>query len=224
MQVDRSRFLLLTASLAAAACNQRSISSPPDTEDGASTTTGGASTTTGDRPTDSGPSTGGAAKDQDPGRSSDPGAPQVWLEIEPGTEDRQPQWGSGDCDNSVGQPDSCGSLSAPGSHCESFDSTRRLCQAFPSFMQPRAAEAAVSCMLAASGSQRICDWEIWQQCTSAGIQATCVEPATRSECESISSNCGGSVDVFSCQQAMSAVRPHEMSNVGSCIREFCEIP
>jgi hypothetical protein len=199
MHVDRSRFLFLTASLAAAACNQPEPAASPDT--------GGAE-----------PAKTGQAKAGDPQPG---GGPSVWLEIEPGTEDRQAA--AGDCDNTAARARPC-TLSPPSSHCESFDSTVRLCQSFAEFMQPRAAEAAIDCMLAASGSHQICDWQIQTQCTGAGIQATCVEPATRSECDSISSQCGGSVDVFSCQQALSSVKPQHTIAAASCIREFCEIP
>lgn len=200
MHVDRSRFLFLTASLAAAACNQPQPAASPDT--------------------------GGA----EPAHSRDPNATanansegsQVWLEIEPGTEDKQPGPGDPNCNNTIGSPSPC-SISPPAGHCESFDMTQRLCSSFETIMQPRAAEAAVDCMLAASGTQRICDWDFWNECAGAGMQASCVEPATRSECESISSMCGGSLDVFTCQQALSAMRPQNQANVASCIREFCEI-
>ncbi|KIG15577.1 hypothetical protein DB30_05451 [Enhygromyxa salina] len=212
MHVDRSRFLFLTASLAAAACNQ-AHSANPNVGSGAKAARGA----------------------KDPKAPADPaqahlssqtgqptGGPSVWLEIEPGTEDKPRPSADPDCNNSAGQPKSC-SLKAPGSHCESFDSTQALCRKFPEFMQPRAAEAAVDCMLAASGTQAICDWQIWQQCTGAGLQATCVDPRTRPNCESMSSFCGGSLDVFTCQQALSAVRPHNVERVASCIQEFCEV-
>ena len=204
MKIDRSRFLLLTASLAAAACDRSDHAASPDT--------GGAD-----------PAHAKDARDGDGDATrTQAGDPSVWLEIEPGTEDAPPSHDL-DCDNSAGQPAAC-SLSAPSSHCESFDSTIRLCESFAGFMQPRAAEAAIDCMLAASGTERICDWQIWNQCTSAGMQATCVDPRTRPECDSVSSMCGGSVDVFTCQQALSAIRPQHQSRVSSCLREFCDPP
>jgi hypothetical protein len=206
MHVDRSRFLFLTASLAAAACNQ-AHSASPDTASGAKA----ARANNGDEASE--PSGARVAQ-------ADPSA--VWLEIEPGTEDKPRPSVDGDCSNSVGRAKSC-ALQAPSSHCESFDSTMSLCQAFPNFMQPRAAEAAVDCMLAASGTEAICDWQIWQICTGAGLQATCVDPALRPGCESISSTCGGGLDVFTCQQALSSVRPQHVERVASCIQEFCEV-
>lgn len=207
MPIDRSRFLFLTASLAAAACNQPQPAASPDT--------GGADPA---RSSDAKPST--RSSESDP--ASKPGAPSVWLEIEPGTEDRQVTPGDPTCDNSVGKPSSC-SLTAPPGHCESFDSTQNLCRSFAEVMQPRGAEAAVDCMLAASGTHKICEWELWNQCTTAGLQASCVEPATRSECESISSSCGGTIDVFTCQQALSSVQPRHLGSLSSCVREFCQI-
>ncbi|PRQ07560.1 hypothetical protein [Enhygromyxa salina] len=207
MHVDRSRFLFLTASLAAAACNQAQ-SANPDIASGAK-----------------------AARASSSGDDAEPlanreaeasGQASVWLEIEPGTEDKPRPSADKDCSNSAGQPRAC-SLTAPSSHCESFDSTLALCRGFPEFMQPRAAEAAVDCMLAASGTQAICDWQIWQQCTGAGLQATCVDARTLLTCESMSSSCGGGLDVFTCQQALSAVRPQHAERVASCIQEFCEI-
>lgn len=201
MHVDRSRFLLLTASLAAAACNQ------PNQPKAAAT-----------------PDTGGVeparSNDGDPSKHS--GDPTVWLEIEPGTEDQPTRAADPNCDNQVGAARTC-SLSPPAGHCESFDSTVMLCNSFAGFMQPRAAEAAVDCMLAASGTQRICDWMLWEECVGAGLQASCADPATRPECDSISSHCGGSIDAFTCQQALSSVRAHQVDQLASCVREFCEV-
>ncbi|HVI01009.1 MAG TPA: hypothetical protein VM869_19965 [Enhygromyxa sp.] len=201
MHVDRSRFLFLTASLAAAACNQPQPATTPDT--------GGVDP--------AGSSSSGSAE---PARTSSD--PSVWLEIEPGSEDKPARATDPNCNNQVGSAKTC-SLSPPPGHCESFDSTVMLCSSFTNFMQPRAAEAAVDCMLAASGTQRICEWELWNQCTGAGLQASCIEPSTRPECESISSQCGGSIDVFTCQQALSSVRPQLIEQVASCVREFCEV-
>jgi hypothetical protein len=210
MHVDRSRFLFLTASLAAAACNPPQTAASPDT--------GGANPARGDS------GRGDAAHDKDaaePLADRSSSGPSVWLEIEPGTEDKPPPSADGDCSNSVGNPQIC-SLKAPSSHCESFDHTAALCRSFPEIMQPRAAEAAVDCMLSASGTDAICDWEITQRCTTAGLQATCVEPSMRPECERISSSCGGGLDVFTCQQALSAVKPQHVPRVASCVQEFCE--
>lgn len=205
MHVDRSRFLFLTASLAAAACNQAQTVASPDAG-------GKTARATSSRASE--------ASESEVARSS--GDPSVWLEIEPGTEDKPRPDADADCSNSVGHPKGC-SLTAPSSHCESFDSTLGLCRAFPEFMQPRAAEAAVDCMLAASGTQAICDWQLWQQCTGAGLQATCVDPNMRPGCDSMNSHCGGGLDVFTCQQALSAVQPQHVERVASCIQEFCEV-
>lgn len=201
MHVDRSRFLFLTASLAAAACNQPQPATTPDT--------GGVD-----------PASSKSSADAEPARTA--GDPSVWLEIEPGTEDKPQRAADSNCDNQVGSPKTC-SLSPPPGHCESFDSTAMLCSSFANFMQPRAAEAAVDCMLAASNTQRICEWELWNECTGAGLQASCIDNTTRPECDSISSQCGGSLDVFTCQQALSSVRPQHVPQVASCVREFCEV-
>lgn len=211
MHVDRSRFLLLTASLAASACNTPGSASTPDTGSVEPAGDAGSSEPSGsNQPADT--------------ASASTGGSGVWLEIEPGTEDpEEPVWGAADCDNSVGTPKSCSSLSAPGPHCESFSETQRFCDAFPRFLQPRAAEAAVDCMLGMSGTEAICDWNAWQTCATAGLQATCVDPASRSQCQSMSSGCGGGLDVFQCQQAFSAVPMREHSRVASCIQEFCEV-
>lgn len=203
MHVDRSRFLFLTASLAAAACNPQQPAANPEAGGGGVE-----------------PARSKDKSDAEPDKTS--GDPSVWLEIEPGTADTPTQAADPNCNNQVGAAKTC-SISPPPGHCESFDSTVMLCNSFANFMQPRSAEAAVDCMIAASGTQRICDWELWNQCTGAGLQASCIDPATRAECDSISSQCGGSVDVFTCQQALSSVRPHFVGQLGSCVREFCEV-
>ncbi|PRQ05862.1 hypothetical protein ENSA5_01820 [Enhygromyxa salina] len=204
MHVDRSRFLFLTASLAAAACNQPRPATGPDTGDAEPARSG-------DRSSDS-------AEQGEP----EPGDPAVWLEIEPGTEDGQAATKGADCDNSAGRPGGC-TLSPPGSHCESFQSTMQVCDSFSRFMQPRAAEAAVACLQAASGTRQICDLRIWDQCTSAGLQATCIEAETQSKCNVISDTCGGSLSRFTCQQALSAVQPQHIRRLANCVEEHCEV-
>jgi hypothetical protein len=199
MNIDRSRFLFLTASLAAAACNPTPSAITPDTGSADPAKSQGTDTT-----------------------EPKPDSESVWLEIEPGTEDKPQNFGNADCDNTAGRVPAC-SISPPSPDCESFDHTVRTCQGFSEFMQPRAAEAAVNCMIGASGTWEICDWSITQTCAAAGIQSTCVEPSTRPECDAISSQCGGSIDVFTCQQALSAVKPHRIQQVASCVREFCEV-
>lgn len=214
MQVDRSRFLLLTASLAASACNTRGPAATPDT---------GSVEPAGDegRESDGRSEPSDEKADSDSGQAASSG---VWLEIEPGTEDpKEPVWGTAECDNTIGTPKSCTGLAAPGPACESFSETQRFCDAFPRFLQPRAAEAAVDCMLGMSGTEAICDWSAWQTCALAGLQATCVDPASRSQCMSMSSACGGGLDVLQCQQAFSAVPTRERNRVASCIQEFCEV-
>lgn len=187
MDIDRSCFLLLTASLAALACEQRAPATPPElgTHD------------------------------------ANDAAAGVFIEAEPGSLDDPSA--VRDCDNARGEVASC-QLEAPSGHCESFYATESMCRDLPRVLQPRAAEAAVDCMLAASGTQEICGWTIWQQCMRAGMQASCIEPKTRQTCQSLSSNCGGSFDVFACQQAMSAAKPAFDNALVSCIQEFCEVP
>jgi hypothetical protein len=197
MQINRSRFLLLTASLAAAACNQPSAASSPDT---------------------------GSV---DPARSEDTtanssGDPAVWLETEPGAEDRSPQDA---CDNTVGTPTPC-SLRPPAGHCESYDATvtsEGLCAGLPAVLHPRAAEATFACVASVSGTEEVCEWEMWVDCIAAGSQASCVEASTARARESINLKCGASLDTVACQQALSAVRPQHRSGIASCVHEFCEV-
>ncbi|GEM_PF-2712052 len=212
MHVDRSRFLLLTASLAAAACNQQPAPTTPDTSgDGDDA----------HRRQESSASAGAEAEDS-PGSQTDPGAPQVWLEIEPGTEDR-PEDLDKTCNNHGQSVPSCSSLRAPAGHCESFDSTLTLCDAYADVLLARPAAAATQCMLDLSGTPEICDWEVWQSCTEAGLGATCVDPRSVEPCIRITSQCGGSIPAQTCQRALSGVQPRHHSALTSCIQEFCEL-
>ncbi len=215
MHVDRSRFLLLTASLATVACNPPGPAATPDSGDVEPQDSAEPDTRT------VGEATGGSTTSS----TDQAGGSGVWLEIEPGSEDpKQPVWGDANCNNSVGTPKSCSSLSPPpGPNCESFSESQRFCAAFPTFLQPRVAEAAVDCMLAMSGTEAVCDWSAWQTCAANGLQAACVDPASRATCQSMSSACGGGLDVFQCQQAFAAVKASELSRVASCIQEFCEV-
>ncbi len=201
MHVDRSRFLLLTASLAA--CTTPKVA--PD-------------------PANPGTTGAGSSSSSTSGSTPESGGSGVWLEIEPGTEDAPQRFDPSACDNAIGTPKTCEGLSAPGPQCESFFESQRFCELFPRAMRPRAAEAAVDCMLAMTGSQAICDWTAWQTCVEAGMRASCVEPATHGLCSSVNAACGGGVDVFACQQALAAAPASDAQRVSSCIQEFCEVP
>lgn len=208
MDIDRSRFMLLTASLAAA-CNQSQVAQPSTPSDDPGSSPALVAAEPSGRATDEGP---------DETRDGE-SPPSVWLEIPPGSQDVS---APSSCDESPPQLMTCHNLEAPAGHCESFDDTFRLCNSFPAFLQPRPANAAIECMLEQSGSQGICSWRVWNDCTQVGLQAACIEADTRATCDTVSSSCGGSVETFTCQRALSAIRPRHRASAAACIQEFCE--
>ncbi len=213
MQIDRSRFLLLTASIAGGACGSSSSSSSsgaivvaspivalPSSDEAASSApkpaaTGKSAVVTSDDETL-------AALDRSPPGSVDDGSM---------------------CDEGGVAPTGCGTLRAPGPTCESFTDTKAMCGKLARGLRPRVAEKAVDCMLTKSGKQAVCDFNLANQCGMLAVQKACIEPSTQAACAPVVRACGGAVQMRDCQLLLSAVTSKNRRNMISCITEGCSV-
>ena len=123
----------------------------------------------------------------------------------------------------------CASLKAPGPVCESFYSTVESCNRYPDVMVPKAAEAAVKCLVKKSGGKRICEFGVDSVCATEGSKAAKTDASTAQICGAILTNCGQSgyrgkdLSKANCQAALSGYKPEYRNALVSCISEFCEI-
>ena len=212
MQIDRSRFLLLTSAIAAgtAACTPAesvptTINATPDDSkaDAAATLalTGAADASTAPVPT---------ASATVPPTTTGPSCP--------------------DSDNMVGTPGNCGALKAPGPQCESFADTKGECGHLAKGLKPKLAQRAVDCFLSKSGTKAVCDFQLPDDKAEAVAEA-CIDPALGSACESIMRNCprgpgrhnARDVTRDLCLRALSAVTLRNRSAVIGCVTESCSI-
>jgi hypothetical protein len=215
MQIDKSKFLLLTASIAGSACGSNSssasggaivvaapivtlpgaestaIASPPPTS---TTKPGQVATTSGDEETLAGP------LDRTPSAGVDDGSM---------------------CEEGGVAPTGCGTLRAPGPQCESFSDTKAMCGKLARGLRPRVAEKAVDCILAKSGKQAVCDFNLGNQCALAAMQKGCIEPSTQAACTQIVRSCSGNLPMRDCQMLLSSVTTKNRRNMMACMTEGC---
>ena len=209
MQIDRSRFLLLTTAIAA----------------------GGAACT----PAESIPATLNATPDESKRDASAPLALMVDASSTPlpTPSATAPQAGNTcpDSDNMVGAPGNCAALKAPGPQCESFMDTKTECGHLAKGLKPRSAQRAVDCFLSKSGLKSVCDFQLPETCALEAIADACVDPSVGAACDSLLANCprgrgrpnSGALTRETCMHALSAVTPRNRSAVMSCVAESCGV-
>lgn len=213
MQIDRARFLLLTASLAGGGCSSNPPTDPVPQP----------------APTETGPEV--AAPD-----TSDPGAvatvsvaaPETTAsaEPEPTSKPTAPQ-PAGVCDNDTGTVATCSINAPPGPHCESFTDTKASCKSFRSGLRGAIAAKAVDCLNAVSGKPEVCDWQKPQQCAMDAIRTACIQPSTFNQCSPIVSQCAGyqwnKLTIDDCQKLLSSVKDGKRQAMLTCMAEGCSI-
>ena len=247
MQIDRSRFLLLTTAIAAgnAACTPGEPSSPtsvatvteaPDASTGPTAEGTSSPTREGMGPTREGgmgpTREGGMGPTREGGMGPTREGTPIASATAPATSASSAPLPPGcpDSDNMVGTVGNCNTLRAPGPQCESFNDTKddggHLARGF----KPRVAQKAVACILAKSGTQAICDFSLVQKCSASAAADSCLDPATGPACDTIMSTCAGrgrgrgtTLTRVACMHALSALTGSNRSRVGSCIAESCGV-
>lgn len=211
MQLDRSRFLLLTSTMAAAACASEPpppqapvvVAAPPSTAQGIGMAD--LPSVYRQHPTDD-PMAEPAGPD---------GAPEGEVELLSG--------------ESAGEPSAlaarCQTLRPPpGPHCEDFEWTRSLCETFDQTMQPRVAEAAVDCIMTHDRRQTLCTPTAREQCFLKAIAKAPAVQADQGECSTIAARCGrgrGGPSLKGCRRAVAAMKPAYREAMLTCISEGC---
>jgi hypothetical protein len=200
MQIDRARFLLLTASLAGGGCSSNPPSEP----------------VTPPAPTEA------------PLEVAVPETPQETSgETEDPERDRpsQPQPAAGGCDNDTGTVPACSIAAPPGPYCESFSDTKSSCKAYKSGLRGAIAAKAVACLNAVSGTQDVCDWNKANSCGTEAIKTACIQPSTFNQCSPVVSACAGynwsKLGMEDCQRLLSSVKDGKRQAMLSCMSEGC---
>jgi hypothetical protein len=217
MRIDRHAFLVLTAALAADACD----SQPPPAVPLSGVI---------DVPTSVAPSrletpdasTPTMADAERASRGADAGPP---------TTDGNAS-GDDTCAtaNAQGGTTDCSQLRAPpGPSCESFEDTRSECEEMKRVFKPAVAERATRCLLARSGSRALCQFGVSASCISSALRASCADPSTSAECTRIVHGCSSrgvataapKLSVAECQGALSGVSPQNRGAMLGCMSEGC---
>lgn len=212
MQIDRARFLLLTASLAGGGCS-------------ASPATSGASAP----PEPSAQGTELVVPEvpdpADSATTTTTSAPATIASTGPGQV--PPQTPPGACDNDVGTVPACSIAAPPGPFCESFADTKASCKSYKTALRNAVAAKAVACLNATSGTQDACDYTKSESCATEAIRTACVQPSTFSACSPVVSQCAGyswgKLAMADCQALLSAVKDGKRKSMITCMTEGCSI-
>lgn len=214
MQIDRSRFLFLTATMASGACGgaaQPGASGDPVVAAPVVTL-----------PEEDPPAAKGGTAAHPPGQPDDAQPSEVFLAGLDGQP--VPDLGLSACDDGGVAPKGCSTLRAPGPQCESFMDTRDMCGKLARGLMPHVAEKAVDCLLAKSGKPSICTFDAANQCGMSAVRkASCIEPSTQSACAPAVKACGGRLAMKDCQALLSSVTSKNRQNMIACVTEGCSI-
>jgi hypothetical protein len=216
MQIDRHRFLLLTATMAGGACG---AASPGPAE------TGGPVIAAPVVALPSEPEAGPPNKalpQTEPGRAD--GAlgdgEDATLDGE-GEDDEASDGAALSCDDTGITPKSCAPLRAPGPQCESFADTKSMCGKLSRGLRPRVAAQAVDCILAKNGKAAICSFDVANQCALTAARKACIEPSTQAPCATLVRTCSGQLAMRDCQTVLSAVETRNRRRMITCMTEGC---
>jgi hypothetical protein len=252
MRVDRSRFLMLTAAIAAttAACDRikSNLTGAEPGQAAADPAPGG-----------QGPSGGVPQPAGAPGLAGKTGAaahPKAGAPVAPAVEGAGTSptadpagataagWGVVSCaaDN-AGAPGDCSTLKGPDpagggyggggygggggavAACDGLARAKASCDRFKGELKPRIAEKAVGCLLASSGQKAICNPpDPAPACLQNAVNNACVEPASVDACSKIAGGCGwASPGIDTCQHELSSVETHaQRAKLIACMTEGCD--
>ena len=211
MHIDRSRFLLLTASISAGACSAGPPAPTGKVEVAAPPTIFVAEAPE-EEDADEEPKETRATAAKDAGGEA---SPVVEVEIAM----------SGPCDATAGTPGKCDTLRAPGPQCESFSDTKEMCGRWQKGFTPKVAEKAVACLQSMSGKRDICDFQRPHRCALAALPSACADPGVSVACDTIMAGCTGAqygnLTRPICHAALSAVTPTNRPRLATCMTEGC---
>jgi hypothetical protein len=205
MQVDRTRFLMLTSALAAACARSPGVAS-------------------GGKPPPGEVASGGA--------SGQPGVVDV-PEAAGETEEEQAPASRGGCDDMSGRPPSCNDMRLPGPTCEQgMNVPPNVCNAIAKVAKPRIAAEVMGCLVDRSKEGGKCGPSDWTgDCAIRALDKVCsVDRAHEKECKEIETRCGQykyrsgpPLTAEQCVRFVSAVLPAEQRSALTCVSEGCGV-
>lgn len=222
MQIDRTRFLMLTTSIAAGACAGAPAGTPEVPEQ----------TVIVIAPP---PAFGSATPAPPPAEEPPVEEPEAVEEMTPHAleeVDDEPSLSAiasapATCGNQRGNPAQCTGLRAPGPQCESFHDTLADCHGFRRALQPRIAEKAIQCLLAKSGKREICSFDVAVKCANSASKDACIDSFSGPPCRTAVAQCasvrGNKLTMQRCQQVLSSVAPRFRRAMITCITEDCGV-
>jgi hypothetical protein len=220
MQIDRSRFLMLTASIAAGGCSggqTQPVEVPEQTV-----------VVVAPVPMPVGSAQAPIASAEPEPAAEEPPPPMIARPSDEDMVDPADQaliQAPATCGNTTGTVGACTGLRPAGPTCESFLDTVEQCNGFVRGMQPRAASKAVACLAARSGRRDICQFDAGQKCAQEGVKAACIEPFSAQPCRTLMSSCSnnrfGKISMQQCQRALSAVKGRNRPQLMTCMTESC---
>jgi hypothetical protein len=208
MQLDRSAFLVLVGTIAAAGCSSSTTnnyagsggSSGSSGSGGSAGSSTGGSSAGGGGSSGTGGGTGGTASGGTGGSKTDGGGPDAATDGSVAKTDGATSDGSADgatsCDDTLGTPAACTPLSA--STC--WDWASSLCSSSATLMKPKVGTKAVACMLALPDTT--CgfgtDAGVPQDpysCVADALAGACADAAANADCTKYVTDCSGSASM-----------------------------
>jgi len=215
MRVERSKFLALTATLAAS-CAQRT---PPPQEQPATVVATGAVVHVDDPPPAEPIFPDEVANANPPFEQPDEVSEEPWPAPQPAGEGYAPPQRP-----VAGAALDCGKLRAPpGPHCESFDSLQAECESVVGALEPGAGQRTMNCLLAKSGTRAICDFVVTPKCAEQSLSGVPLRPTTNQLCRSVTQKCGRAMTRAKCESFLSAVVPPNDDQLVTCLTESCSL-
>lgn len=210
MQIDRTRFLLLTASIAGGGCGP---ATPPDIPAPPATAAAPASP---ELVVAQGPVEAAPVETAAPVTTATAAQPAQTAQV-----------ASGACDNDTGTAAACAISGPPGPYCESLSDLKAACKGYKTAFRGAIAAKAVACLNAASGKPEACDYTKTESCTTEAIRSACIQPSTFNACSGVMSTCGGmswsKLTMQDCQQLLSATKDGKRKAMISCMTEGCSL-
>lgn len=133
--------------------------------------------------------------------------------------------------NALGHSPGCTLTRPPGPTCESFRDTLNECRRFKSWLTPRAASHAAACLQAKSGGPELCQFNAAMACAAESFGVACLDPspAVESACRKVVTQCASVPRQYrhmtfdACRGALSAIVPARRSAFVHCAAESCAL-
>jgi hypothetical protein len=133
--------------------------------------------------------------------------------------------------NMKGVAPACALRPPPGPTCESISDTKEECPTLNKLFKPRVAQAAIECLNRRSGTKDICEFNVSSICAYEALQSACLEPYAKSACTKVMARCGPApkghyshhdkMTQDACEAGVSGVADAKRAKFLSCISESC---